>query len=516
MEIKFYNSLTNRLETFQSLEPQQVKMYSCGPTVYDFAHIGNFRSFLFGDLVRRFLELAGYQVHHVMNITDVGHMVEGEADKMTQAAERVTQNKKSGKVPEGAIENPNDPYQIADYYTLAFLEDARRLGYKIAYEYPQSVPKATQHIGGMQEMIQRLLEKGHAYIADDGVVYFSVESFPRYGALSGNTLDKIHSGAGGRVSESNQSMKKHPGDFMLWKPDQDHIMKWDSPWGVGYPGWHIECSVMARELLERDVIDIHTGGEDLIFPHHECEIAQSCCTTGAERFANYWIHARFLFVEGEKMSKSKGNFYTARDVFEGNIKGEDGTPAGQRFHPAVLRYELIKSHYRANMNFTLKGLLDSRQAVNRFLEFRQKLEAQTESKPASTPVSVDLTHPVVNEFASALADDLNISAALAVAHQFVKRDHPDPHESLAVWQKINSVLSIAPINEGIENPIDESEFAVAERMTVDDAVKLCQEMDAAKKAKDYARSDEIRQQLIEAGFEVQQSKEGSTIKKQLA
>ena len=494
-------------------------MYSCGPTVYDFAHIGNFRSFLFGDLLRRFLELTGYQVHHVMNITDVGHMVEGEADKMTQAASRVTENKKSGKVPEGAIENPHDPYQIADYYTNAFLEDARRLGYKISYEYPQAVPKATQYIDGMQEMIQRLLEKGHAYIADDGVVYFSVQSFPDYGKLSGNTLDKIHSGAGGRVSESNQSLKKHPGDFMLWKPDQHHLMKWDSPWGVGYPGWHIECSVMARDLLRRDTIDIHTGGEDLIFPHHECEIAQSCCASGSDRFANFWIHARFLFVEGEKMSKSKGNFYTARDVFEGKIKAEDGTPAGQRFHPAVLRYELIKSHYRANMNFTLKGLLDSRQAVNRFLEFRQGLESRLPSANGNTAIAgadVDLSHPVLNEFAAALADDLNISAALAVAHQFAKANHSDPQEALAVWQKINSVLSIAPINEGIDNPIDESQFNSDQGMTVDEAHDLCRQMDTAKSNKDYSTSDQIRKQLIEAGFEVQQTKEGSTIKKQLA
>jgi cysteinyl-tRNA synthetase len=310
MKIQFYNSLTNQLEEFQPIEPGVVRMYSCGPTVYDFAHIGNFRSFLFGDLLRRTLELLGFKVHHVMNITDVGHMVEGETDKMEQAATRVRENKKSGRVAEGAIENPNDPYQIAEYYTQAFLEDARRLAYKVAYEYPQNIPRATEHIQGMQAMIERLLEKGHAYIASDGVVYFSVQSFPEYGQLSGNTLEKIQSGAGGRVSAENQSVKQHPGDFMLWKPDSHHIMKWDSPWGVGYPGWHIECSVMARELLGRDVIDIHTGGEDLIFPHHECEIAQTCGTSGQDRFANFWIHARFLFVEGEKMSKSKGNFYT--------------------------------------------------------------------------------------------------------------------------------------------------------------------------------------------------------------
>ena len=510
MKIQFYNSLTNQQEEFKSIEPGVVRMYSCGPTVYDFAHIGNFRSFLFGDLLRRSLELLGYDVHHVMNITDVGHMVEGEADKMTEAANRVKQNKKSGRVPEGAIDDPNDPYQIAKYYTDAFMEDSKRLAYKVAFEYPENVPKATDHIDQMQAMIQRLLEKGHAYIAKDGVVYFSVESFPAYGRLSGNTLEKIQSGAGGRVSDANQSMKKHPADFMLWKPDEHHIMKWDSPWGTGYPGWHIECSVMARDILERDVIDIHTGGEDLIFPHHECEIAQSCGATGEDSFANYWIHARFLFVEGDKMSKSKGNFYTARDVFDGKVLDENGQPCGIKFHPAVLRFELIKSHYRDNMNFTLDGLKGAKKVINRLMRFREDLE----TKSGGIAEDVDLTHPVVREFAAALADDLNISAALAVMHTWVKGDHPNPAESLGVWKKINSVLSIAPINEGM----DEKKIAdetLESGMTIEEAHELCKQMDAAKKNKDYETSDAIRKRITDAGYEVQQSAEGSTIKKQL-
>jgi cysteinyl-tRNA synthetase len=512
MKIQFYNSLTNQTDEFKPIEPGVVRMYSCGPTVYDFAHIGNFRSFLFGDLLRRFLELVGNEVQHVMNITDVGHMVEGEDDKMALAANRVTQNKKSGRVPEGAIENPNDPYQIAEYYTNAFMEDSRRLAYKVAYEYPQRVPRATEHIQGMQDMIQQLIAKGHAYVAKDGVVYYSVQSFPDYGKLSGNTLEAIQSGAGGRVSDSNQSMKQHPGDFMLWKPDQNHIMKWDSPWGVGYPGWHIECSVMAKKILGRDVIDIHTGGEDLIFPHHECEIAQSCGATGESSFANFWIHARFLFVEGEKMSKSKGNFYTARDVFEGKVL-VDGKPSGHKVHPAVLRFELIKSHYRANMNFTMKGLLDSSQTIQRLMDFRAGLE----SKTGGNSEDVDLTHPVLKRFAEALADDLNISAALAVMHTWIKGDHPNPAESLGVWKKMNSVLSIAPLNEGIEGAVDESDFSDdSDGMTFEQAEAKCKEMDAAKKAKDYAKSDAIRKEILDAGFDVQQSPEGSSIKKQLA
>lgn len=511
MKIQFYNTLTNSLQEFHPLEEGVVRMYSCGPTVYDFAHIGNFRSFLFGDLLRRFFEFAGYEVQHVMNITDVGHMVEGEDDKMMHAAERLKQNKKSGRIPEGeSVDDPNDPYQIAQFYTNAFLNDARQLGYKIAFEYPEKIPHATSHIQGMQDMISRLLERGHAYIADDGVVYFSVESFPRYGQLSGNSLDRLEDGAGGRVSEENQARKKHPSDFMLWKPDSTHIMKWDSPWGVGYPGWHIECSVMAREILGRDVIDIHTGGEDLIFPHHECEIAQSCGATGEDSFANYWIHARFLFVEGKKMSKSLGNFYTARDVFSGNIKVDDQSDelSGKPVHPAVLRYELIKSHYRTNMNFTYKGLSDSASVVQRIVDLRQRLESQADGKVAE----VDLSHPVLKQFGEALADDLNIAEALGVVHPWVRGAHADPHESLAVLKKINSVLAIAPINEGYQCQVETDPSADD---SIQQAEQWCSDLDAARADKDYATADEIRKKIIDAGFDVQTTKEGTVIKKHL-
>jgi cysteinyl-tRNA synthetase len=511
MKIQFYNSLTNQLQEFKPLESGKVCMYSCGPTVYDFAHIGNFRSFLFGDLLRRFFEFVGYDVDHVMNITDVGHMVEGEDDKMLQGGQRILEGKKSGRIPEGeSVDDPNDPCQIADFFTKAFLSDAKQLGYKIAYEYPEKVPHATKYVQGMQDMISKLLDKGHAYVAEDGVVYFSVESFPKYGELSGNSIDRLDSGAGGRVSEENQARKKHPADFMLWKPDSTHIMKWDSPWGVGYPGWHIECSVMARELLGRDVIDIHTGGEDLIFPHHECEIAQSCGATGADSFANFWIHARFLFVEGKKMSKSLGNFYTARDVFSGNIKvSEDSKEySGKPVHPAVLRYELIKTHYRTNMNFTYKGLLDSASVVQRIVDLRNKLETESGGKEAQ----VDLSHPVLAGFAEALADDLNISGALGVVHPWVRGAHPDANESLAVLNKINSVLSIAPV-EGLAGAGQEAS-GNSDSSSVK-AEQWCRDLDEARAAKDFDTADTIRKQIQDAGFEVQTTKEGTVIKKNL-
>ena len=502
MQIRFYNTLTNTTEDFEPVEADKVRMYSCGPTVYDFAHIGNFRSFLFADVIRRTLEFFGHEVHHVMNITDVGHMTDdsnadgGGEDKMQAAAQRVKEDKKSGKVPEGAVENPDDPYQIADFYTKAFLEDAQVLGVKVASE-SENILKATENIDIMQEMIGQLIENDHAYVGPDGVVYFSVESFPDYGKLSGNTLDHLQSGAGGRVNEADQSNKKHPADFMLWKADDTHIMKWDSPWGTGYPGWHIECSCMAHDRLAKDVIDIHTGGEDLIFPHHECEIAQSCGATGKDHFARFWMHARFLMVEGEKMSKSKGNFWTVRDVLEGRA-------TGTQVHPAVLRLELIKSHYRANMNFTKKGLQDSANIVKKLTEFRSKLEAASGGETAE----VDLTHPILKEFGEAIADDLNFSKALSVIVPWTSTEPENPAEALAVLNKINDVLAVAPLNDG-----DGGGGGSDDGLDIE---ALCKAMDEARANKDWGKSDQLRDQLNDAGYDVKNSPEGTIAVKRLA
>ncbi len=505
MTIRFYNTLTSQVEEFQPVEAGTVRMYSCGPTVYDFAHIGNFRSFLFADLIRRFLELTGLDVQHVMNITDVGHMTDDAVadgagqDKMQVAAQRIKEDKKSGKVPEGAIENPDDPYQVAKYYTHAFLDDARRLGMKVAFEYPQQILHATEQIDVMQAMISRLIERGHAYVGADGVVYYSVESFPNYGKLSGNTLEHLQSGAGGRVSDENQATKRHPADFMLWKADESHIMKWDSPWGKGYPGWHIECSAMALGKFKVDTIDIHTGGEDLIFPHHECEIAQSCGSTGADSFARFWLHARFLLVEGEKMSKSKGNFYTVRDVLEGRV-------TGRPVHPAVLRYELLKSHYRSNMNFTEKGLHDSAGAVKRLQDFRAKCEAASGGEVAE----VGNSHPVLKEFIEALSDDLNMSGALAAVLPWAAQTPSDPAEALGVLSEINTVLAVAPIS------FDEETCEAASGGGGEEVMAICRQIDEARAAKDFATSDALRDQLVAAGYDVNISREGTTAERKLA
>lgn len=501
MQIKFYNTLTNTTEEFTPVDSDCVRMYSCGPTVYDFAHIGNFRSFLFADVIRRTLQFFGHNVHHVMNITDVGHMTDdsnadgGGEDKMAAAAQRVKADKKSGKVPDGAVENPEDPYQIADYYTKAFLEDAQLLGLEVAFE-PDNILKATDNIDTMQEMITQLIEKEHAYVGPDGVVYYSVQSFPDYGTLSGNTLENLRTGQGGRISDEHQANKRHPADFMLWKADDAHIMKWDSPWGTGYPGWHIECSCMARKRLGKDVIDIHTGGEDLIFPHHECEIAQSRGATGEDAFARFWMHARFLMVEGEKMSKSTGNFWTVRDVLEGRATGIN-------VHPAVLRLELIKSHYRSNMNFTKKGLQDSANVVKRLTEFRARLEAAA----GGEKVDVDLSHPVLKEFGAALADDLNFSKALAVVLPWAGSEPDNAAEALAVLDKINSVLAVAPLGDGSSGSDADGD---------NDIAALCKAMDDARAAKDWATSDTLRAQLEELGYDVKNSPDGTVAEKRLA
>ena len=501
MNIRFHNTLTRTVEPFVPFEPPRVLMYNCGPTVYDYAHIGNFRSFMFADLLRRFLELAGYDVHQVMNLTDVGHMTEDQladgagADKMQVAVERMVADKKAGKVPDGAVADPTDPYQIAQFYIDAFIEDARTLGLAVSDEYPGNTPRATAHVPGMQALIETLLERGHAYVAEDGVVYYSIESFPEYGRLSGNTLEQLRAGGGGRVRDEHQAHKRHPADFFLWKPDPDHIMKWDSPWGVGYPGWHIECSVMAQALLGRDTIDIHTGAEDNIFPHHECEIAQSCGASGKDVFSRFWLHARHLHVDGTKMAKSAGTFFTPGDVYAGKV-------TGTRVHPAALRFELLKAHYRTNLNFTAKGLQDSASAVKRLVDAARRFEA---AGNGAAP-EVDLSHPVLAEFAGALADDLNISAALAVVFTWLDGPHPDADESRAVLQKMDHVLGVIDLFDATDQAPD-AEVDVADK---------CQQIDAARAAKDYGTADRLRQDLLDAGYDVQTGKAGTFAQQKLA
>ncbi|MEM1356062.1 MAG: cysteine--tRNA ligase [Planctomycetota bacterium] len=500
-EITFYNTLTHRGERFVPIDPPRVYMYNCGPTVYDYAHIGNFKTFLFADVLRRFLELVGYDVRQVMNLTDVGHMTEddladgGGEDKMQAAANRLLEAKKSGKLPPEVDLDANDPYAVAQFYTDAFIEDAKLLGMKIANEYPAQTPKATEHVGNMQAMVQKLIDKGHAYVASDGAVYFSVQSFSEYGKLSGNTLENLRGGAGGRVQDNHQQSKRHPADFLLWKPDNTHLMKWDSPWGAGYPGWHIECSAMAKALLGRDTIDIHTGGEDNIFPHHECEIAQSRGASGEDRFASFWMHSRHLMVEGQKMSKSKKNFFTVGQILAGQF-------TGRPVDPAVLRLELIRARYRSRMDFTRAGLESAASNIQRLRDLRMTLQATA----GSTSAQVDTSRDEAADFLRRLGDDLDTAGAWGVVNGTSYRTNGSAQEAsadLALLDWFDQVFAVLkPAEQTSESSIDPE--------------KLCASIDAARAAKDFAQSDTVRQQLIDAGYDVKTTPNGTVAIKKLA
>jgi len=513
--LTIYNSLTHRLETFQPLAGQggPVLFYSCGPTVYDYSHIGNFRSFLNADLLRRTLELLGHKVRHVMNMTDVGHMTEddlldgGGEDKMAAAARRLREAKAQGDWPQDAGDlDPADPRSIAEYYIHAFQRDARMLGVKVAIEAqsdPSLMPRPTQYIAQMIGMIESLIARGHAYIAADGVVYFDVQSFPEYGRLSGNTPEKIRSGQGGRVSAADQQTKRHPADFLLWKADPKHLMRWPSPWGEGYPGWHIECSVMARALLGEE-IDIHSGGEDNLFPHHDCEIAQTCGATGRTHFARYWFHTRHLMVEGEKMSKSLGNFYTVRDLL-----ARGGTPA-------AIRLALTSTHYRSNANFTMQGLRDAQRRYDRWKRVDQLLQNFESNEQSS---GFDGFARAKDEVISALCDDLNVSLALAsidiACADFLAWLAAMPSETLRHSQTGQRLRRTerAAFHDSVRVLLGDILFQDPASGPTEIDVQVEQRLAAraaARASKDFAAADRIRTELREMGVEIMDTPEGTT------
>ncbi len=481
-----------------------VTFYSCGPTVYDDAHIGNFRSFLNADVLRRTLELTGLPVRHVMNITDVGHMTDdahadgGGEDKMAVAGRRLAEAKKSGKLPADVEIDPADPLAISNFYADRFLEDARLLGLKVANEVqsdPSLMPRPTAWIPQMIDMVRRLVDRGHAYVAADGVVYFDVRSFGDYGQLSGNTLDQLREGEGGRVSATNQAAKRHPADFMLWKPDPTHLMRWDSPWGAGYPGWHLECSAMAAGLLGEQ-IDLHSGGEDNIFPHHECEIAQSRCCFGKPAFACVWFHTRHLMVEGQKMSKSKGNFFTARDLFAKGVT------------PAALRLELIRTHYRVNANFTLQGLADCQRMIDRWTRHAQGLQAAASTRGSRSGADATCAPgPLENAlepFTAALCQDLNVARAVAAINEALAQDHSQacPARELAALHRMDSVLSVLDRNQPVASAASDNLEAQVNA--------LLARRTAARAAKDWAESDRVRDELKALGVQVKDGPTGTT------
>ncbi|MFZ4572851.1 MAG: cysteine--tRNA ligase [Phycisphaerales bacterium] len=531
MPLQIYNTLRRAKHEFIPSDPANVTFYTCGPTVYDDAHIGNSRSFLAADLLRRWIESplcelrdraggvhrGSRRVVHVMNITDVGHMTddadggENGEDRMAVAGRRLAEAKKSGKIPAGVAIDPTDPYQIARFYEDRFREDARTLGLQLAIDAekdPSLMPRATQNVEGMKVVIARLLERGSAYVVGgpgERVVYFRVRSYAPYGALSGNTLDALRAGEGGRVSDENQSQKEHPADFLLWKEDPSHIMKWESPWGKGYPGWHIECTVMSLTRLSPalrgsadaqaalaafgvpdgdSLIDLHSGGEDNIFPHHECEMAQSCCAFNAEpasgTFSTMWFHPRFLLVEGTKMSKSKGNFFTARDLFAKGVE------------PAALRLELIKTHYRSNANFTWQGLEDSQRMLDRWRRFIDGAKGIDDPGPAAEARA---------SFAAAMHDDLNIAGALAAVNTLVgsvKRPSDEDAALLRSFDEVLGVLSLAR-PKAVSNEIGLFSPGVDPDPRVEELLRARRD---ARAAKDFAASDRIRDELAAMGLAI--------------
>ncbi len=440
------------------MEAGKVRMYSCGPTVYSHPHIGNYRAFLVADLLKRFLEFKGFEVIHAMNITDVGHLLDDADDGADKLEEEARRQKK-------------EPLEIAQVYIESFMKSNELLNVKPANYYP----RATEHIEEMIGMIKTLVDKGYAYVAGKNV-YYDVTKFENYGKLSGNTLEELNAGARVEVNEE----KRNPQDFALWKHDPRHIQQWLSPWGRGFPGWHIECSAMSSKYLGVE-FDFHTGGEDNIFPHHECEIAQSEAASG-RKFVHYWMHTRFLMVDGEKMSKSKGNLYTIGELIE---KG---------FKKNAIRYALISSHYRQNYNFTFEGLKAAQQAIDKI---QQCIFSLTEAGKAGSAPSVRkeieaLVEGTLADFDDALCDDLNISKALAVVFDFVREVNKlsnvgaiEAERMIETIEKMDTVLGVL-VKRSVDIPPEITELAEQRKQ--------------AKIAKDWKRADDIRNKLAAKGY----------------
>ena len=464
--MKIYNTLSRTKEEFKPLEGNEVKIYSCGPTVYNYAHIGNLRTYIFMDTLRRVLKLNGYKLKHVMNITDVGHLVsdadEGE-DKMAQAA------KSQQKTPE----------EIAEYYTNVFFNDINSLNIDI----PEIVVKATDHIKSMIEFVEGLLEKGYAYETSDGI-YFDIEKFSDYGKLSRINLDDQLAGA--RVSVNDE--KRHPADFAVWKKaPKEHIMQWSSPWGMGYPGWHIECSAMARDYLG-DVFDIHTGGVDHIPIHHENEIAQSEALS-EKQTVNYWMHAEFLLVDGGKMSKSLGNTYTIADLRE------------RGYEPLAYRYFCLNGHYRNKLNFTFDALNAASTSLERFYDSLVK------HKDGTDEVSDEQIKEFETEFFEAVSDDLNIPQAIGTVWKALR--HSEKSKKIYDFVIKTDVILGLDMEKVIEEK--EKDKEAVENKVNEEVLELIRIRQEAKKNKDFTKADEIRDKLSEMGIKIIDTREGTKI-----
>ncbi len=487
--LQLYNTLTRNLEEVQLSEPGHLKFYSCGPTVYSFAHIGNFRTFLTGDLVCRTARALGWTVSYVSNITDVGHLTSEDQDGGEDRMEKGLKSKEGQ-----AFANVWD---LADYYADCFKSDWLKLN----LSRPMVWPKATQHMREQIAAVEQLIATGNAYETPTGV-YYAVESFADYGKLSGNVnRDDLMTGVRDVVQDTN---KRHPADFALWKKDDKHLMQWYSPWGWGFPGWHLECSVMAMAYLG-ETIDLHAGGEDLIFPHHECEIAQSEALTG-KPFARHWMHTRFLQVDGEKMSKSLGNFYTVRDLVEG--KGAD---------PLGLRYALISQNYGTPHNFTLDLLRDASSKVERYRLCRIAADAAIAADRTGEDTIGETLSELYEETLDAMCDNLNTSVALAKALEGTKvilregdgLSAASGRAAVRFLGQINALLGIVEHDEAVA----ESSAGAVDEAKIGTLVAA---RTAAKAAKNFAEADRLRQELDSMGIELRDTPEGTTWKKKSA
>jgi cysteinyl-tRNA synthetase len=489
MALQLFNTLSGKVEEFRPLEDNLVRMYACGPTVYDYGHIGNFRTFVAVDVLRRFLKQCGYQLKHVMNITDV-------EDKIIRNAAR-------------------DGVTVQEYtkkYTDAFLEDADALN----IEHPELLAKATEHIQEMAHFIAVLRDKGYAYQTDDGSYYFRIAKFPEYGKLSKKDFEGMTDGARVDVDEYE---KDNARDFALWKAPKPDEAMWETEIGPGRPGWHIECSQMSMKYLGES-FDIHAGGEDLIFPHHENEIAQSEALTG-KPFVNLWFHSRFLLVEGEKMAKSAGNFFTVRDLV---LMGHK---------PSSIRFLLMSVPYRKQLNFTFDGLTQAANSVERLRNFKRRLE--TSQFPAGTnPAIAELADKASKEMRAGMEDDLNTARALGAVFDLVRDanaaadngqvrqdDVPKLLQVLDQFEEIFAVLKdddAAKVRATVEwakaagksdqvSPVA-AELAKAASLSDEDVEKLVAGHSQARKSRDFARSDAIRNQLAENGINLENTKDG--------
>ncbi len=462
--MRLYNSLTRKVQDVVPVDGRSVRMYSCGPTVYRYAHMGNMRTFMLGDLIRRALRLEGWEVTWVMNITDVGHMT----DDIGQEAR--------DRMDIAAADEGLSPQEIAKKYAKAFLEDADAVGIERADRYP----RATDHIQEMIELTQELIRKGHAYEVE-GSVYFDVRSFPEYGRLSGNTLDQLR--AGHRQELEVDPNKRHPEDFALWKrAGPGRLMKWDSPWGEGFPGWHIECSAMSMKYLG-DRFDIHTGGTDLKFPHHEDEMAQSDAARG-HKVISIWVHGGFLQLSGQKMAKSAGNIARVSDLVE------------QGIDPLAFRLLCFGTRYRSEMDLSWEAL----ETVNdRLTRLRQRMALWAEGTGGRAAESVEAKE-LDRRFREAVGNDLDMPAAVKTLSESVSADLLDAEKYalLSGWDAVLGLDLERLAREGFEIP--------------DDVRALVEERDQARGQSDFARSDEIRDRLTALGWEVMDTPEGTKVR----